>query len=50
MIKVKYPLTLCIKVSDTQRRAVERLAMKNNTTLGEAARAILDLGLKQIRM
>jgi len=50
LIKVNYPLSLCVKVSDSQRRAVERLAMKNNSTLGEAARTILDLGLKQIRI
>ena len=50
MLKVNYPLSLCVKVSDSQRRAVERLAMKNNTTLGEAARAILDLGLKNMRI
>jgi hypothetical protein len=50
LIKVNYPLSLCIKVSDTQRRSVERLAQKNNTTLGDAARTILDLGLKQMRI
>lgn len=50
MTKVQFPMTLCFKVSDVDRRAVERLSQRNNTTLGEAARAILDLGLKQIRM
>jgi hypothetical protein len=38
--------TLCVKISKSQRFAIERLADQNELSIGEAARELMDAGLK----
>lgn len=46
MRKVVLNQSLALRLSDQQRTAIERLAERREIALGEAARAILDAGLK----
>ena len=46
MRPVKYPLTLGIKISEYQRRKIEQLAEREQISLGEAARSLLDVGIE----
>jgi hypothetical protein len=43
---VKYPLTLGIKISEDQRRKIEQIAECKQISLGEAARSLIDVGIK----
>ena len=50
MHKVMFNQSLSIKLSEQQRRNIERIAEKQNWTLGESARYVLDNGFKAINM
>ena len=40
-----YIETLCVKISKTQRTAIESLADRKEVSIGEAAREILNAGI-----
>jgi hypothetical protein len=46
MRKVNLNWALTIKMSESQRKAIEKLADHENTTLGEAARTVLSRGFE----
>ena len=46
MRKQELNYALTIKLSESQRMAIENLAERQETTLGAAARFVLDRGLK----
>jgi len=46
MKQVTLPASLAIRLAPYQRRAVELLAEQEKTSLGEAARELLDLGIR----
>ena len=46
MRKQELNYALTIKLSASQRKAIENLAARRETTLGAAARFVLDRGLK----
>ena len=46
MRKVILSQSLALRLSEPQRRAIEHLADTREIALGEAARAIIDAGLK----
>jgi hypothetical protein len=46
MRPIRYPSSLALKLGEDQRRMVEKLAEQEKTSLGEAARELLDLGIK----
>ena len=48
MRKVNFVQSLSIKVSENQRRTLERIAQKKDCTLGEASRFVIDAGLKAL--
>ena len=46
MKQVSLPASLAIRLAAHQRRAVELLAEQEKTSLGEAARELLDAGIQ----
>jgi hypothetical protein len=48
MQKVNYFHALTVKLSEPQRKAIEGLASRQETTLGAATRYVLDAGLKSL--
>jgi hypothetical protein len=46
MKKRNYIETLCVKISKEQRSIIEGLANRDDLSIGEAARELLDLGIK----
>lgn len=46
MRQTKYPQSLVTKITEHQRKAIEHLAETQNLGLGEAARELLDAGIK----
>jgi hypothetical protein len=46
MRPIRYTASLALKLEKHQREAVERLAYQERTTLGEAARVLLDEGIR----
>jgi hypothetical protein len=46
MRPIKYPSSLALKLGENQRRAVEKMAEQEKTSLGEAARELLNLGIR----
>ena len=46
MIYTKFPASLALKLSQNQRRVVERMAEQEKKSLGEAARELLDAGIE----
>lgn len=45
MRPVRYPLTLGIKISEEQRKKIERISESKQMTIGEVVRELLDSGL-----
>jgi hypothetical protein len=50
MRPVRYSAQLALKLEPKARRAVEMLAEKERTSLGEAARALLDEGIRSMKI
>ena len=46
MKRTQFPQTLTAKITDKQRTAIENLAENGELSIGEAAREILDAGIK----
>jgi hypothetical protein len=46
MRKRNFIETLTVKISKKQRTAIETLAEQNELSIGEAARELLDMGIK----
>jgi hypothetical protein len=46
MIYAIFPASLALKLSQNQRRAVERMAEQEKKSLGEAASELLDTGIE----
>ena len=50
MHRVMFNQSLSIKISEQTRRNIERISEKQNWTLGESARYLIDAGMKAINM
>ena len=46
VLKTKYHKTLTAKITDKQRAAIDNLAKVEELSIGEAARALLDAGIR----
>lgn len=46
MQKAKFHKTLTAKITDRQRAAIENVAEVGDLSIGEAARELIDLGMK----